>query len=264
MNKSPLLIALVPLFLTACGGGGGSGGADSSSPSPSGQTPLQRNVADFSATLVAGRATTDTDLTGIWMEVSGDARTEEGTAEGRSLSSQSSDEIYRVHFLMDNGSSIDVSDCSTTLSLYTFHKDDNGNVVWSNFKGDPKPVGSVSNKNLIDFGTTDYSGARTNSQSDISYSGQFTSRWVKLSADLQDTIGTLSGAGMNRQIACSSFISSSGTLNGDDAESYAVLFRDSNADWLDTDSDSGNDAPVRSGKSFTLYANGTKVRFTLD
>ncbi len=272
MTPTRFLIALAPFLLTACGGGGGSDGSSSggsSGGSESGRTvtpqaAVERNINDFINTLAASQSgATDADLTGVWIEAAADIRNENGVVDGSSYSGDTIDTIYHVHFVMDNGNSIDVSDCSTALTLYTFHYDDSGNLVWSNFKGDTKPVGTLTNNKQIDFGTTAYTGSKTTSSTDTTFSGDYTSRWIKLNTSLQATIGRLSGSGFGKDIACANLSSRSGEVDGDEVESYSVLFRDKDAEWISSTSADGDEAPTRSGKRFTLDIEGANVTFTL-
>ncbi len=274
MKTIKLLVTLTPFILAACGGGGsgGSSGSDSSA-SPAGDTPLttsaqqqqiSANIDDFSSQLEAAQSTLSTSsLTGIWMEVAGDIRTENGVSDGETLAAEYTDTVYRVHFVQDNGSSVDVSDCSSALTLYTLHYNDSHQLVWSNFKGATKPVGTVSNNRIIDFGTTTYSYPKATASSEITYSGDYSSRWIKLSDDLQASIGTLGGYGRTKQISCAAIVTGEGTRNDDLAAPYSVLFRDAGGDWLATDETSGNAPPTRSGKAFSMVYDGANVRFTL-
>lgn len=271
MTSTRYLIALAPFLLTACGGGGGSSATHSSTTSGDGaktlsaQEVVERNVSDFIDTMAASQSgAADGNLTGIWIEAAGDIRSESGVVEGSSYSSDTTDTIYHVHFVMDNGNSVDVSDCSTALTLYTFHYDEGGNVLWSNFKGDNKPVGTITGNKQIDFGTTPYTGSKTTSSTDLTFSGTYTSQWIKLNSSLQATIGRLSGAGVAKDIACANLVTSTGTVDGDDSETFRVLFRDKDADWMASDSSTGDDLPTRSGKTFTLYVDGVKVLFKLN
>ena len=270
MTNSRYLIAFASLLLTACGGGGGADSSSLSSSSDAGkvlsaQESMARDINSFINTVASTQSTdSDANLTGIWIEAAGDIRSENGLVDGMSTSSDTVDRIYHVHFVMDNGNSIDVSDCSTALTLYTFHFDEQGNVIWSNFKGDgTKPVGTVTHNKQIDFGTTRYVGSKTTSTTDVSFSGDYTSQWIKLNTSLQAAIGKLSGSGLSKEVACANLLTSTGEVNGDDSESFSVLFRDKNADWLSSDSSNGDDPPIRTGKTFTLYVSGAKVQFKL-
>lgn len=275
MKTIKLLVTLTPFIITACGGGGSgaSTGSDASANQTGNTTPapmtrqqqVDATIADFSGELEAQQsATADASLSGIWMEVAGDIRTETGTSNGETVNGDYVDSIYRVHFVQDNGSSVDVSDCSTALTLYTFHYNDSRQLVWSNFKGATKPVGTISNNKVIDFGTTAYSYPRATANSDITYSGDYSSRWIKLSNNRQDSIGTLGGYGRTKQISCASIVTGEGTLNEDLAAPYTALFRDRDGDWLSTDNSSGNAAPTRSGARFDMTYDGADVRFNLN
>ena len=270
MKQTRYLLALAPFLLTACGGGGGSSttgnsydtGDNAKDVTP--QAQVTRNVDDFISDVARTQSSSaDANLTGVWIEVAGDIRNTNGVADGSSTNSDTVDTIYQVHYLMDNGNSIDVSDCSTALTLYTFHFDASGNVIWSNFKGDDKPVGTVTNNKQLDFGTTHYTGSKTNSTSDLSYSGDYTSKWIKLNGTLQSTIGKLYGTGISKNVSCANLVTTTGTVDDNYSESFKALFRDDKGDYLATDSSSGDDLPTRSGKTFTLYVEGVKVTFTL-
>lgn len=132
MRKIKLLAVLLPFALSACGGGGSAGGNASSTDTGTSGSPttttkditpeqqLSRNIDDFIAAVQASHAGVASDsLTGIWIEASGKVWNESGYRSGASFSDDHTDTIYKVHFVMDNGNSVDVSDCSKALTLYS-------------------------------------------------------------------------------------------------------------------------------------------------
>jgi len=281
MKKIKLLLALAPFILSACGGSGGNNGGDNpasdtlnTTTSKSGNTATQtvdqqqlveNNINDFvQSARAAGAVAVDSNLTGIWMEVSGKLWTESGYQDNASFSGDYNDTTYKVHFVMDNGNSVDVSDCGRALTLYSFHFDDAGNLIWTNFPGDTKPVGTIANNTFINFGTTAFSGSSTTDTSTRDYSGNFTSQWIKLSSDLKASIGTLSGSGIMKDVSCASILLNDGTLNGDEVHHYTVDFRDTGGNWISTSDESGSAEPTRDGVVFSMTYIGIGVKFTLE
>lgn len=274
MNALKSLMLFTPCLLVACGGSGGS--SDTASPASTGEdtasTPIvsasqqqiNANIQEFSQLTQARQSGSSDNLTGIWIEVAGDIRHESGTEDGESVSGESVENLYRVHFVSDNGTTVDVSDCSTTLTLHTLQYNDSGQLVWRSFKGENKPVGTVTDNRMIDFGTTAYQYPRITANADLTISGDYSSRWMKLSNDLDDSIGSLSGYGQRKPIRCTSLSSTDGSLNDEDVARYNALFRDASGDWLTTDQTSGNAAPVRDGTRFTMVYDSATVHFNLD
>lgn len=273
MKNVRLLFACVPLLLAACGGGGSSGsnaadtqaGGDSPTPgSNQQQRQMEASINTFStqAQRAAGAVSGD-NLSGVWLEVSGNIWSESGTAGGESVEGSYVDNITHVHFVTDNGNSIDVSDCTSSLRLYTFHLSAANQITWSNFAGDNLPVGTIHNNRVIEFGATPYSHTKFSATDSISSSGTFTSRWVKLSSDIGSSIGTLSGYGTRKNISCANILTREGERNGDDAHAYNATFRDTDGEWLFSDSESGNDNPSREGLQFSMNYDGAPVKFIL-
>ncbi|HVL01281.1 MAG TPA: hypothetical protein VM553_15795 [Dongiaceae bacterium] len=276
MKDARILLACIPFLLTACGGGGSSSGSNSStsdnvsqeSPAPdSGSQQLREmeaSVYGFStqAQQAAG-ATSGEDLSGVWLEVSGNIWSESGVEDGESIEGSYQDRITHVHFVKDNGTSIDISDCSSALRLYTFHFSTDTQVTWSNFPGDNLPVGTIKNNRVIEFGTTAYNSSKTTTTGSRDSSGQFTSRWVKLSSEVGASIGTLSGYGTRKNISCANILTREGERNGDNAHYYSATFRDTDGEWIFSDSESGNDSPSREGLQFSMSYDGAPVKFTL-
>lgn len=275
MKNAKLLVALAPFLLTACGGGSGGNTASTSeagvtveSPAPDSTSQQQREMAasinSFStqAQSAAG-ATSGENLTGVWLEASGNIWSETGIEDGESVEGSYVDTIAHVHFVKDNGTSIDVSDCSSSLRLYTFHFEGDHQLVWGNFPGNVKPVGTIRDNRVIEFGSTDYSHSKTTANGSSDSSGHFSSRWVKLSSDIGSSIGSLSGYGTNKAISCANILTREGERNGEDAHFYSATFRDTAGEWIFSDSNTGNDNPTRDGIQFSMSYDGAPVKFTL-
>lgn len=274
MKNAKLLVALAPLILTACGGGSGGNASDASgtvpaeSPATDSTSQQQQEMAasinsfTTQAQSAAG-ATSDENLTGVWLEASGNIWSESGTEDGESVDGSYVDTIAHVHFVKDNGTSVDISDCSSALRLYTFHFDGANQLVWGHFPGDNKPVGTIRNNRVIEFGSTDYSSSKTTANGSSDSSGHFSSRWVKLSSDIGSSIGTLSGYGSNKTISCANILTREGERNGEDAHFYSATFRDTTGEWIFSDSNTGNDNPTRDGIQFSMSYDGAPVKFTL-
>ena len=280
MKKINLLVAFLPLFLSACGGGGSATGTNDSAPNnlnstgassgstsastSSEQAAIDANINDFISAVQATHGTTPaTNLTGIWIEAAGKLWTDTGYKNNASYSASYTDTLYKVHFLTDNGSSVDVSDCGKALTLYSFHFDGAGHIIWSNFQGDTKPLGTITDDRLIDFGTTEYSLSATTSTSTSDIKGSYTSRWIKLSDSFTASIGTLTGIGSPIDVSCTSILTGTGTVNNTATSYYSVDFRDTSGSWFSTSNLSGSPAPTRSGTVFSMTYTGVPVKFTL-
>ncbi len=201
-----MIVCSVVTMLAACGGGGsGSDGGlnasgDARELNASGdarELEAEQFVDGFIDEVSAGKVlSTDEDLSGVWLSVSGGHETIDSNCENDSEFTLSQSRYIAVLHVADQGDVLKVQHCSTDYYSWNMYVDADGRVVSEKENNEDEEFeGVLSNNNSIDFGSRHYSYDKSEICSGH-YEGRITQKMIKLSDDVSARVGVLTSSGI--------------------------------------------------------------------